>query len=64
MGRKVTRKGKRITRRAKTKVESALPGVTASDLNALLMSLARLPADAGDEALDLAQLVERHGFGL
>lgn len=42
-------------RRAKAPVTSALSGVSASDLNALLMSIARLPAEPGDEALELAQ---------
>lgn len=42
-------------RRAKTTAETALSGVTESDINALLMSIARLPTDPGDDALDRAQ---------
>lgn len=55
MGRGTTRKGKTAGRRAKATVASALPGLPAADLNALLMSVVRLSADGGDEALDLAQ---------
>jgi len=55
MARKVTRKGKGAERRAETMFASAPPGITASDLNALLMSALRLTEEAGDEALDLAQ---------
>lgn len=47
--------GKGAGRRAGTTVTSVPAGISGSDLNALLMSVARLPADGGDEALDLAQ---------
>lgn len=51
----MVRKVKGAGRRAKTTAETALSGVTESDLNALLMSIARLPTDPGDDALDRAQ---------
>lgn len=55
MARGTTRKRKGAGRQAKATVASALPGLAASDPNALLMSLAQLSADRDDEALDLAQ---------
>lgn len=54
MARSTTRKGKTQAPR-KTPVEGALVGFTPADLNALLMSVARLSDDPGDDALDLAQ---------
>lgn len=51
----MVRKVKGVARRAKATAEPALSGVSASDLNALLMSIARLPPDSGDDASDRAQ---------
>lgn len=51
----MVRNVKGADRRAHITAETALSGVTASDLNALLLSIARLPSDPGDDALDRAR---------
>jgi tetratricopeptide (TPR) repeat protein len=55
MARNATSKRKGNRRPGKTSDEGPFAGIAASDLKALLMSVARLPADPDDEALDLAQ---------
>jgi|GEM_PF-1644313 len=55
MARGIKKKQKGASRRAKAAVVGLPPGLAASDLNALLISVSRLPADHGDEALDRAQ---------
>lgn len=54
-GKGVADKQKGDGRRASVSGESALSGFTASDLSTLRMSLAQLPANSGDDSLDLAQ---------
>lgn len=55
MARGATKRGKDGRGQERAPVESKLAGFTAVDLNALLMSVARLSEDPGDQALDLAQ---------